>query len=91
MNFGEETLLIKTFPVNKVLNFFCIPLLFFSSGAKYDSGTGWPSFYEAYETSPDHSNVIERPENNADFITFRTEVICRKVGSRTLHSLCNSI
>ena len=66
----------------KTISTICIPLVSFSSKAKYDSGTGWPSFYEAYETSPDHSNVIERPENSADFLTFRTEVICRKVGCR---------
>ena len=29
-----------------------------------------------------HSNVIERPENSADFVTFRTEVICKKVGMK---------
>ena len=54
-----------------------------SSESKYDSGTGWPSFYEAYQNSSSHSNVIERPENSADIATFRTEVICKKVCSCT--------
>lgn len=57
----------------------------FSSEAKYDSGTGWPSFYQPY--TPDDSsssNIIERPENSADIATFRTEVICKKVGASLL-------
>ena len=58
-----------------VMFFICI----FSSEAKYDSGTGWPSFYQAYENGKGHSNVIERPENSAYIAMFRTEVICKKV------------
>jgi len=38
----------------------------FSSGAKFDSGTGWPSFYQAIEghveTRSDHKIGVERTE-----------------------------
>ena len=39
----------------------------FSSEAKYDSGTGWPSFYEPYseesvDTAVDNSLNMTRPE-----------------------------
>lgn len=44
--------------------------LLFTSDAKFDSGCGWPSFYE----SVDKSKVIER-EDNA-FGMRRIEVLC---------------
>ena len=38
----------------------------FTSGAKYESGTGWPSFFEpikgALETSTDHKMIYPRTE-----------------------------
>lgn len=38
----------------------------FTSNAKYDSGTGWPSFYQAIEghveTKSDHKLTVERTE-----------------------------
>ncbi len=51
----------------------------FSSATKYDSGTGWPSFYEpladeAVETAPDNS-----------FFMRRTEVLCSRCGSHLGH------
>ncbi len=42
----------------------------FSSDAKYDSGTGWPSFYEAVE------GASVREEEDRGLFTRRTEVLC---------------
>lgn len=51
----------------------------FDSEAKYDSGTGWPSFYEpvdesAVETEADHSLGMRR-----------TEVLCSRCGGHLGH------
>ena len=51
----------------------------FASEQKYDSGTGWPSFYApasegAVETAPDNS-----------FFMRRTEVLCPRCGSHLGH------
>lgn len=43
----------------------------FSSKTKFDSGTGWPSFWEVI--SPD--NVLERPDGS--MMVVRTAVSCR--------------
>ena len=42
----------------------------FSSDAKYDSGTGWPSFYEPVE------GASVREEEDGGLFTRRTEVLC---------------
>ncbi|NNF13098.1 MAG: peptide-methionine (R)-S-oxide reductase MsrB [Gemmatimonadetes bacterium] len=42
----------------------------FSSAAKYDSGTGWPSFYDVV----DEANV--REEEDRKLFMKRTEVLC---------------
>jgi peptide-methionine (R)-S-oxide reductase len=53
-------------------------LAVYSSSHKYDSGTGWPSFYRALEnavrTKPDHS-----------LFAARTEVHCRRCGGHFGH------
>jgi len=42
----------------------------FHSDTKFDSGTGWPSFYEAVEDG----NVIEHSDSSHGMV--RTEVVC---------------
>jgi peptide-methionine (R)-S-oxide reductase len=50
----------------------------YSSEAKYDSGTGWPSFWESLP------NAIGTKEDNTLFTT-RTEVHCRRCGGHFGH------
>jgi methionine-R-sulfoxide reductase len=56
----------------------CCDAMLFQSDAKFDSGTGWPSFFEAHqesiETLKDHSHGM-----------VRTEVLCRNCGAHLGH------
>jgi peptide-methionine (R)-S-oxide reductase len=51
----------------------------FVSDTKYDSGTGWPSFYEP--VSPDAVSM----EEDRSFFQVRTEVRCGSCGSHLGH------
>ncbi len=51
----------------------------YSSKHKYESGTGWPSFWK-----PIASSVVEEREDNSFFMT-RTEIVCSRCGSHIGH------
>lgn len=51
----------------------------FSSTTKFDSGTGWPSFWAPLE------NAIGTSEDRTLFFAVRTEVHCRRCGGHLGH------
>jgi peptide-methionine (R)-S-oxide reductase len=51
----------------------------FSSTTKYDSGTGWPSFWAPLE------NAVATREDRTMFFMVRTEVHCRRCGGHLGH------
>ena len=50
----------------------------YSSAAKFDSGTGWPSFFQSLP------NAIATKDDSS-FFTTRTEAHCRRCGSHLGH------
>jgi len=51
----------------------------FSTDAKFESGTGWPSFYQPID--PDH--IIERTDSTGGMV--RVEVLCARTGAHLGH------
>ena len=50
----------------------CCGLPLFASNAKFDSGTGWPSFFQPIADE----NVATKPDRS--FGTIRVEILCRR-------------
>ncbi len=57
----------------------CCDAPLFKSGTKYDSGTGWPSFWEPVSQTA----VADRPDNT--LFMKRTESVCANCGAHLGH------
>lgn len=57
----------------------CCGVPLFESGTKFDSGTGWPSFYQ-----PSAENNVEE-QTDRSFFRVRTEVLCNQCGAHLGH------
>ena len=57
----------------------CCGAQLFSSGTKYDSGSGWPSFYQPVDEG------IIRKETDASHGMVRTEVLCDRCDAHLGH------
>ncbi|MEQ1754510.1 MAG: peptide-methionine (R)-S-oxide reductase MsrB [Micropepsaceae bacterium] len=57
----------------------CCGLPLFASETKYDSGSGWPSFYAPVEKQ----NVVEKSDNT--FFMRRTEIVCARCDAHLGH------
>nr|WP_325251836.1 peptide-methionine (R)-S-oxide reductase MsrB [Amylibacter sp.] len=57
----------------------CCDAPLFDANAKFDSGTGWPSFYQ-----PASGDAVEEHEDNGWFMR-RTEVLCARCDAHLGH------
>jgi peptide-methionine (R)-S-oxide reductase len=57
----------------------CCGLALFKSTTKYDSGCGWPSFYQEIE----QGNIVVRPDDSLGMV--RDEIICKNCDAHLGH------
>jgi peptide-methionine (R)-S-oxide reductase len=57
----------------------CCEAPLFSSGTKFESGTGWPSFFQALD-----SDAVEEKTDQSHGMV-RTEAVCRNCGAHLGH------
>ena len=79
---GTERAFCGVFLDNKLEGVYCcrfcgLPL--FRSSAKFDSGTGWPSFFAPYDDA--HVRTIR----DSSYGMVRTEIVCARCGSHLGH------
>jgi len=79
---GTEAPFCGVFLDNKRDGIYCcrfcgLPL--FRSSAKFDSGTGWPSFFEPY--APEHIRIVRDTSHGM----VRDEEVCARCGSHLGH------
>lgn len=82
LDHGTEHPFCGTLLDNKKTGVYCCRLCqlpLFSSGSKFDSGTGWPSFFQPF--NPDH--VLQLTDNSVGMV--RTEVRCVRCESHLGH------
>ncbi len=76
----EKPFTNDNFPKNKgVFRCVCCHAELFGSEAKFDSGTGWPSFFE-----PINSRIVGERDDNSLF-RRRTEVVCERCDAHLGH------
>ena len=79
---GTERAFTGAFHDNKaegVYKCICCGQPLFTSDAKFDSGTGWPSYYQ-----PIADDAIDEHEDNS-FFARRTEVVCSRCDGHLGH------
>jgi peptide-methionine (R)-S-oxide reductase len=79
---GTERAFCGVFLDNKQEGVYCCRLCglpLFRSSAKFDSGTGWPSFFAPFEDA--HVRTIR----DTSYGMIRTEIVCARCGSHLGH------
>ncbi len=82
LHHGTEAPFCGVFLDNKLDGVYCCRLCglpLFRSGAKFDSGTGWPSFFQPYDEA--HIGRIR----DSSYGMIRTEIVCARCGSHLGH------
>lgn len=79
---GTEAAFCGVFLDNKLEGIYCCRLCglpLFASSAKFESGTGWPSFFKPYADA--HVRTIR----DTSYGMIRTEIVCARCGSHLGH------